>query len=798
MKMREISITRKTFLHVSTAWVGLFVLLASTSFNPFGLLYFIGIPLMLFFSGYLTVLLLPINKLNSASRTVLSVGLSILWLLVVGLLGNWLLPFLWIDRPLDTAPLLFLVMVLLGALIYAVYVRFTPRFISIPRYVVGHTRFDVVMVCMALAFLALSIVGPLRLNHGGGNGYVMTLLLGLSLFGAYLFRHAERVSASVLPFLLYLISLALLLMTSLRGWFISGHDIQREFFVFQLAKDAGLWSHAAYVDAYNACLSITILPTMLANTLHVPDVYIYKVLFQMLFALVAVIVFLLSRKWLETRTAVLATLFFVIFPTFFQDMPFLIRQEIAFLFFGLMLLVLFEESIALWLRQALFMCMGVGVILSHYSTTYTILFIFGLVSFSLVLIGRGRGMATRMLTRISPVNVQFLPQRKITVAMVTVLFLLSVLWTSVITDTDGHVKDVSRNIWSAIQGGFDGSAHSPDVFVFFTFSRGETHRTLPDYINTEVNEMRAQAPDVYYATSTYEMYPFSHRTEQEVPPTAFGALTIGNIPLGELVISFGKVLAKVMQITVPIGLLYVLLRKKWIRTVDGEMYLLAGFSVLFIVLCIVVPLLSREYGVFRAMQQSMFVLAPFMVVGTLVVGRGVAWIVEQWCAFFRLTPRLIDTEYVYRIAGVLMVLFFLYATGFLAQLVGGNIPAVHLNNLGNDFDHYVVTTDEAVAIEWLYSRVEDDRRRTGRIPLVHADRFGKKKLQAVLETPVSGDIFPGSIQKDAYVFIGPAILGGGTAVLMYGGDLLRYEYPIEFLEENKEVVFRNATVRIYK
>jgi len=797
MSIRELRVTKKTFLHVSVAWVVLFVLLASISFNPFGILYLVGIPLMVFFPGYLTVLLLPLDKLNSASRTVFSVGLSILWLLVIGLFGNWVLPYLSVDRPLDTAPILFEMVVLIGTLVYMVYQRFTPRFISVPRYMVGHTRFDVVVVCMAFAFLVISIVGPLRLNNGGGNGYVMTLLFGLSIFCAYLFRNAERVSTNVLPFLIYLVSLALLLMTSLRGWFISGHDIQREFFVFQLAKNAGLWSHAMYVDAYNACLSITILPTMLANALHVPDVYMYKVVFQMIFALVAVVVFLLSRKWLEQKTAVLATLFFVIFPTFFQDMPFLVRQEIAFLFFGLMLLVLFEEAIVLWLRQAIFMCMGIGVILSHYSTTYTVLFIFGLVSISMVFLAK-TGLGARTLARSSPANVQFFSQRKITITMVTVLFLLSVLWTSVITDTDGHVKEVAGNVWSAIQGGFDGSARSPDVFVFFTFSRGTTHKTLPDYVNTVVNEMREEDPDRYYASSTYEMYRFSPRVEQEVPPTVLGAIAFGSIPLGELVISFGKVLAKVMQVTVPIGLLFVLFRKKWIRTVDGEMYLLAVFSVVFIVLCIVVPLLSREYGVFRAMQQSMFVLAPFMVVGTLVVAKGFAWITERWFALFKLTPRQIDTEYMFRFSGLLMILFFLYATGFLTQLVGGNIPAVHLNNLGNDFDHYVVTPDEAVAIEWLDSRVEEDRKRTGMVPLIHADRFGKKKLEAVAETPISGDIFPGSIQKDAYVFVGPAVLKGRVAVLMYDGDLLRYEYPVEFLEKNKEVVFRNASVRIYK
>ena len=795
MQIKEFSITKKIFLNLSVAWIGVFAFLASFSSNMFGLLYLIGIPFIGYFPGYLTTLLVPIKKLDGVVRALLSVGLSVLWLLVVGLVGNWILPFIGVERPLDTLPVLVEVITLVATLLYIVQRRYTPQFISIPRYVVGRTRFDVVMVLISLVFIALSIVGPLRLNNGAGNGYVMVLLFGMAIFCMYVFRHAEKISKYVLPSIVYLLSLSLLFMTSLRGWFVSGHDIQREFFVFQLAKNAGVWSHSAYVDAYNACLSITILPTMVANLIHVPDVYLYKVVFQMLFAFVAVVVFLLSRKWLETRTAFLAAVFFIVFPTFFQDMPFLIRQEVAFLFFGLMLLVLFEETIALWLRQTLCMFFGVGVILSHYSTTYTVLFILALTSISMV----GMSSMQKFLPFLKHQNnIVFSSERKITVTMVIVLFLLSMLWTSVITDTDGHVKEVSRNVWSAIQGGFGGNTHSPDVLVFFTFSRGGTYTTLPEYIDTVVREERVLTPDLFYATSTYSSYPYNPVEEQEIPRTRFGAMSIANVSLGDLVISFGKVLAKVMQFAVPLGLLYVLFRKTWVRTIDGEQYLLAFYSMVFIVLCVVIPLLSREYGVFRAMQQSMFLLAPYMVVGTLLLGKGLAWVTERWCALFRLPQKSIDTEYVFRAAGFLLVLFFLYATGFLSQLVGGNTPAVHLNNLGNDFDHYVVVADEAIAIEWLHERVEGDRKRSGEAPLVHADRFGKKKLEAVLGTPISGDIFPGSIRKDAYVFVGPAVLEGGTAVLMYDGDLIRYRYPIEFLEHNKQVVFRNATVRIYK
>ena len=77
-------------------------------------------------------------------------------------------------------------------------------------------------------------------------------------------------------------SLALLLMTSLRGWYVTGHDVQTEYLVFELTKQLSRWKVSTFPDAYNACLSITILPTMILRWTRVGDPYVFKVLFQVL------------------------------------------------------------------------------------------------------------------------------------------------------------------------------------------------------------------------------------------------------------------------------------------------------------------------------------------------------------------------------------------------------------------------------------------------------------------------------------------------------------------------------------
>ena len=153
---------------------------------------------------------------------------------------------------------------------------------------------------------------------------------------------------------------------------ITGHDIQLEYRVFQLTAAQGKWDMSLFQDPYNACLSITLLPTQMAALLHVDDPYIYKVFFQLLFAACPVLVFLLSRRYFSARVAILGVVYFVGFPTFFTDLPFLNRQEMALLFVAAAFLVMTNPLWRKRRRQRLLVGAAVGVELCHYSSSYVL------------------------------------------------------------------------------------------------------------------------------------------------------------------------------------------------------------------------------------------------------------------------------------------------------------------------------------------------------------------------------------------------------------------------------------------
>ena len=279
--------------------------------------------------GLLTILLLKIKGLPFWGYAGLVVAFSILELMLMGLLSNTFLPFAGIARPLDKIPLLAELYLLVGVLASTTWLRVEKLELTLKRYGIFENIRDFFFSFSPIIFVILSVLGAVSLNNSGSNSWTLAMLGGMGIYLIFLIRYGNELDDNTIPTALFFISLALLLMTDLRGWYITGHDIQSEYKVFELAKNAGLWSIAAYKDAYNACLSISILPTVFSNLLSAPDQYIFKFFFQIFFPFCPILVYLIGNHWTSRRISLLGAIYFIGFPTFFTDMPFLVRQEMT-------------------------------------------------------------------------------------------------------------------------------------------------------------------------------------------------------------------------------------------------------------------------------------------------------------------------------------------------------------------------------------------------------------------------------------------------------------------------------------
>jgi uncharacterized membrane protein len=716
-----------------------------------------------------------------SERLAYSVISAIFGLMVVGLVVNTVLPFVGIARPLDRGPVLITVDVWCGLLALWRRERFRP---TIPPLRTDRLHgVDWAVGLLSALCVPLAIMGANRLNNGAGSGVTLTMLFLAAITIALLFARRDALNAGTITASFYFIALAMLLMTSLRGWYITGHDIQNEYAVFEVTKNSGDWNISQNTGAYNACLSLTILPTMLWQVLRVDDPYIFKFWFQLLFALVPVLVYRISRRHTNSAIAVIATIYFIAFPTYFTDMPFLNRQEIAYLFVGACILTATDPNLSHKtgrLRVAIF---STGVVLSHYSTAYVFvgtLAVSWVVYKLLAAIRRDKGTvreevsARRGRAIINP-----------TVSIVNVLLLLAGigLWNGLATHTASNLTTVAGQALQSLRGGGDSDKSTDTSYSVLGGGGAQSpDQILSEYAQSTVMQTDAQrtASGLFSKSLLNKYYPITAEPESSLPVTPLGQLidkTGLSVATLNSAIRAGS--ARLLQLFVALGLISAFWswRKRPTRWMTQLIALSCG-AIAIVALQVVVPSISADYGVLRAFQQAMLVSGPLVAVGSYTI-----------FGFIR-------TRWSRRAAFFLAFVFFASLVGAIPQSLGGYPAQLNLNNSGQYYDLYYTHPQDITAIEWLQSNISGQVG-TPTQPTVQIDGYAFNELQTYTNLSLDYNDFPTFLQRDSYVFLGYQTVTTSEETVFQSGDLISYDYPMKLLNSAYNLVYSNNGAAIY-
>ena len=678
--------------YIWPACVGLLALALLGAATGWPLLLPVTLGFFMFVPGFLIFSRMRYQAESAWVVAAFSLGLSLLFLMVAGLLLNSLY-YVGLKQPLSS-PYIIATLGLLSA-----------GLIVMQRRVAWHIIFRKPALRTTIATIALSCLpllaaaGAIRLNNGASN--ILTLVLFGTIAAVFLFFTLKKRWQGLYPYALLMIAVSVLLSVSLRGWGITGHDIQREFHVFQLAMQSGFWDIAAFRDPYNACLSITILPTLLAKITHIADPYIFKVVFQVMFAFAVIPIYFFIKKLADARLAFMGAFLFISFPTFINDLPMLNRQEISFIFFGLLMLLMLTT---MQRRQKKFLTilLLLGAILSHYSSSYTIV---GLL-LAAWLVYYIFCKITKQDFKKDKLTLVF-PTLNMTVILVALLF--TFLWNSQITGTTaGLQKTVSKTVSGLFA---KSSAQASDV-AYSLFGR------------------KAIEPQVllekHVAGQTNNLITVQHVKEQDLPLTAGGKLANNVVDMASLHRFIRSSSAKFLQLMLLIGcvILFVAYQRKPTQQ-NAYFFALSTTCVAFLIFQTLLPQLSVDYGILRLFQQELVILALPTVLGII--------------ALFRWWPRL----KVGLAAGVL-ALMFLHFSGFIPQLTGGYPPQLALNNKGFYYDAYYITRGEELAADWLV------RTRTGN-EATSMDLYAQWRFTPE-ERAKLGIIAPYSYSSRAYIY----------------------------------------------
>jgi uncharacterized membrane protein len=732
---------RATLKVVFTALLVVWVLLGLDALGAHLVLLrgFFGAVLLLFVPGLLILRALRAHHLGAPRTLVFAVGISIAILMFVGLFADIVYPFAGVSRPLTTFSSMGTLTAVIVALAALSYWR-DRDFVPDARINLNLAFARPVLFLSLIPFLMIFAVYAANVYHTNIGLLTVLVIIGATVFWV---ATSARFPNEGYPLAAFVIAVAMLFFGSLISSYPWGWDIQKELYHANLVLANGVWN-PSISGATNSVISVTLLAPVLTLITGVSTTWLFKVVYPLIFALVPLGLFIAFRSQTNDKTAFLAAFFVSSLFTFFGEMPALARQEVAEVFFVLLLILIvdkYQSAPEKKRTHTLYAIFAISLIVSHYALA-VIFLAYAVIAWLLLFL-----VDNPALRRFQRLDQSRLVGHLPAVRMITAAFVLSFA--------------VFIAAW---------------YLSFGSAAAGAIGYTL-DQMFKLVFESRAVEIGILVAFGLYVsafvlIYLFStRRKRQEKPNSRFYSAAIlvitaalfvpeavdSGVSLNSLLqtgplsaihlVGFFLYLLSVFLIAVGLGVLTV---RRCRRKFDVEFVALSlsGFGLL--IAAMVVPQLAFTINTTRLFHISTLVLAPFCVTGALFI----IWAFES--RFF--SSRKTHFAARYRVVAALFIVLFLFSTGFVYEVTGQQSTSFILN--GN-VDAPRFNEREVIAAAWLHAVRGETQ--DGILLQIYADAHRRVLFDSLdLDHPASE--FPSWLPRtpsNAYMYLGTFNLKSG-------------------------------------
>jgi uncharacterized membrane protein len=587
-------------------------------------------------------------------------------------------------------------------------------------------------------FIAFAGATYLDNTNNAALAIASVLLTSSSFIITYLF--GPRSNSLYKP-TLYFIALSTLVANTARSNYLVGWDIHQEYYVFRLTNFYNYWNINAFKDAYNACLSITILPTIVHNLTGLEPIQIMKFFYPLVISFLPVIVFQIGSKLTNQKLAYIGAFAFLLQSQFISQLPALARQGIAFVFFALMIDVLLTKRQAL-LRTITFTLFGIGMIFSHYSTTYVAIFIF--------IVGKCIGLLLSNLGRYKSNS------DPLSIRSIIFLFAVAFFWNVMITNTTNGLANSVQRVSSSISSIFS-LENKSDVVKGIAYVKTSNSKLVTDYVERTLEE--SGASDYF---SRYRILPTSLSDGKTYKIT------------DPLPLYFHVIIPWLFRISIVIGFIYVLIFEY--RNTKSTLILeLSTTMFLITILIAVLPSLSLDYNFERLFQQVLILLAPIGAIG------------------FYLASDKMKRSITTVIICIILLSYFTQTTGLFAYATYGK-PTWMFSSIGEQYFRYYTRKEEVAGIEWLDSQDLDN-------DFMYADKYTKLRLIAYGDrrySYISTLPNPPEMENYGYVLLGNAAINANVFFGQKNTLQLTFTPPKKFLSDSKNNIYTNGITEVYR
>lgn len=671
----------------------------------------VGFLFLAFIPGVLILRILKIHNISAIESLLYSVGLSLAFVMFTGLFANFALPPIGVSKPISTFPVVATLSVFTLILGAAAYKRDNDFSAEPKRSNMREILSAPYLLLFSLPVLA--VLGAHLVNQYQNN--LMLLFFIVAIAGVVAAAAFDRLPRKAYPLAIALIGLSLLLHVSLISPQLVGVDIHAEYYFQNQVFQNGHWDFTIPHN-YNTALSIVMLCPIFSLVLDMDAVWVFKIIYPLIFSLVPLALFHVFREQIGDKKAFLSAFFFMAMWTFAIRMPTLARQEIAELFFALLILLLIDRKLALGQRLVLAIVFAISLIVSHYALGY-ICMAFLLVGWGIVAVVRspaGRrawGWLTHRLGGLPESSTtQGAFPHKIMAVVIAIYLVFALGWYGGIAQ--GTALDTITNI-------------------------GQKQYSL---LSSEPDEPGSA---------------FLDPTQREgLVETALGLDFASASASGKAF----RVFQYLTQLFIVLGFFIIVLRPKGLRF-RGEYVALSVVAALILFACIALPRFSGYLNVHRFYHISLFLLAPLCVIGGQAIWQGTSTLAKSVSSRVKLTrgpalssnPRGKNLSYLTFLAVAILIPYFMFTSGFVSEISGDEswltIDTPHSPALSSyRLDMPVFSNREAEAALYLRQIVDDDA-------TVYADRYGRLILADQLWGQVGQVRSSGTAPEDAYVFL---------------------------------------------
>ena len=736
--------------------------------------------------GILILRILRLHKLGNTFTSLLSVGLSVLSVLLVGLFMNQVYPWIGIKQPLETIPLLVTFTVYNMILLAVAYKKdknaYYPSSSKLSFKLVTSNQF----LCLCILPL-IAIIGAYTLQYYDNNSIQVVLLILICLLVltmAWGLLKKEYYHIAILS-----IAVSILYYSVLISNHIWGYDI---FFEYQFATYViknGIWDYT-WPHAYNAMLSVVMYAPIFNKLSGMTLTWILKFIYPFLFSLISIGLYKIFEEHTGSKIAFLAAFFFIAYNGFsYGWMVQMARQQIAEIFLVLLVWLMIDRTIPQNKRKILYLLFGVGLIVSHYSVTYLFMFMLlaTIVTLSLLTSSFGNIVNT-ILIKFGADRRYFGKYFKIkdqTISLPLSLFFIGfiVVYYSLTADSKpiaslfDALRIVSGNVNSIITGGKINYmillAGLGVVLIAIVVGYKIFKRISRDINPEEITSF------TFFKDNITKIRKMSLRRKQAVMVLltiiVFISIWWPFTFMDVVSINAQRVILLSVYFIV-IGFIMNIIRPTYLHF-TREYNAFAIFNLVILACGLYIPAFRGQLSLQRIYEVTFVVLAPFCIIGLYYISNAFIGVIKT-------TDLRKRTGITMKVIGIFLVLFFILNTGLIDLAVGqtSTLP------LDTSMDAPIFSQGEYAGVTWLNKYYDNDENRT-----VFSDAFSNILLYWLNDIHTTNPKNMSDMEPGSYLFVRSYNIGHDT--FLYGNG----EYISIVEAKNKSSkIYDNGDAQIYR